>query len=308
MVSDIEENSTMKIAYGDPWTIIANIKQEAQNYVNFKPEAIAIFSCSGRRAFWGDKDVSKEIIPFQQVASTYGFYTSSEFHRTDKWVMQHTVTEVIAAMREGEKSPNANNISIYTEDEISSGATMINRLTNFIQASTEELEEMVKKLEFMSITDGMTGLYNRTEIQRRIIENLNHRKDTNICLIMLDIDNFKSINDTYGHKEGDIVITALANMMKKNSNQYGKTNSIGRWGGEEFMILCPNTDLEEASMIAEYIRSDFEQLEFEKAAHCTISLGVTKLLETDDSDSICQRVDNALYKAKTTGKNKVVIL
>lgn len=308
MVSDIEENSTVKIAYGDPWTIIANIKQEAQNYVDFQPEAIAIFSCGGRRAFWGDKDVSKEIIPFQQVASTYGFYTSSEFHRTDKWVMQHNVTEVIAAMREGEKSSNTNNISIYTEDEISSGATMVNRLTNFIQASTEELEEMIKKLECMSITDGMTGLYNRTEIQRRIIENLDHRKDTNMCLIMLDIDNFKTINDTYGHKEGDIVITTLANMMKKNSNQHGETNSIGRWGGEEFMILCPNTDLEEASMIAEYIRSDFEQLKFNKAAHCTISLGVTKLLETDDSDSICQRVDNALYKAKTTGKNKVVIL
>lgn len=308
MVSDIEENSTVKIAYGDPWTIIANIKQEAQKYVDFQPEAIAIFSCGGRRAFWGDKDVSKEIIPFQQVASTYGFYTSSEFHRTNEWVMQHNVTEVIAAMREGKKNPNGNTISIYTEDEISSGATMVNRLTNFIQASTEELEEMVEKLANISITDGMTGLYNRTEIQRQIIEDLDNRKDTNMCLIMLDIDNFKKINDTYGHKEGDNVIIALANMMKKKSNQYSKSNSIGRWGGEEFMILCPNTTIEQANTIAEYIRSDFEQLEFEKASHCTISLGVTKLLETDSADNICQRVDKALYEAKTTGKNKTVVL
>lgn len=308
MVSDIEENSTMKLAYGDPWTIIANIKQEAQKYVDFQPEAIAVFSCGGRRAFWGDKDVSKEIIPFQQVASTYGFYTSSEFHRTNEWVMQHNVTEVIAAMREGKKNPNANTISIYTEDEISSEATMVNRLTNFIQASTEELEEMVEKLANISITDGMTGLYNRTEIQRQIIEDLDNRKDTNMCLIMLDIDNFKKINDTYGHKEGDNVIIALANMMKKKSNQYSKSNSIGRWGGEEFMILCHNTNIEQANMIAEYIRSDFEQLEFEKASHCTISLGVTKLLETDSADSICQRVDQALYEAKTTGKNKTVVL
>lgn len=308
MVSDIEENSTMKLTYGDPWTIIANIKQEAQKYVDFQPEAIAIFSCGGRRAFWGDKDVSKEIIPFQQVASTYGFYTSSEFLRTDKWVMQHNVTEVIAAMREGERNDNANNVSIYTEDEISSGATMVNRLTNFIQASTKELEEMVTRLEMMSITDGMTGLFNRTEIQRKIIEDLNNRNDTNMCLIMLDIDNFKHINDTYGHAEGDIVIKALANMMKKNSNQHGENKLIGRWGGEEFMVLCPNTGIDDANMIAEYIRSDFEQLKFNKVDHCTISLGVTKLLETDDVDSICQRVDKALYEAKTTGKNKVITL
>lgn len=305
MVSDIEENSTVKIAYGDPWTIIANIKQEAQKYVNFQPEAIAIFSCAGRRTFWGDKDVSKELIPFQQVASTYGFYTSSEFHRTDKWVVQHNVTEVIAAMREGDVTEK-NNIAIYTEDEISSGATMINRLANFIQASTEELEDMIAKFEHLAISDGMTGLFNRKEIQSRITEAI--KKSNDVSLIMLDIDNFKRVNDTYGHSEGDSVIIALSNMIQQGVKKYNAYFSAGRWGGEEFMILCPKTTIDRANKIAEIIRKDFESLTFEKAGHCTISLGVTQYITNESADDLCNRVDKALYQSKSNGKNRVTIL
>ena len=308
MTSDIEENSNARMAYGDPWTILEYIKQDAQTYANFIPEAIAVFSCAGRRTFWGDNEVSKELMPYQQIASTYGFYTSSEFQRTNNEVIQHNVTLAIAAMREGKVIDPDLKPDVSINEDLQGGASMVNRLTNFIQASTEELEEAIAQLQQMAMLDGMTGLLNRTEIQRRIIANIENKKDDNMSLIMLDIDNFKHINDTYGHAEGDNVIIALANMMKKNSNQHGETSNIGRWGGEEFMILCSNTPIEEARKVAEYIRLDFENLKFEKACQCTVSVGITKLLPTDTSDTICQRVDNALYEAKTTGKNKVVEL
>lgn len=308
MASDMEENAKTRIAYGDPWTIIENVKMEAQKYAKFKPDSMAIFSCAARHAFWGDLEVTKELMPFRQISSTYGFYTSSEFQRTNRHLIQHNVTLAIAAMREGNINKNDTIQSIYTSNNMTSETSMISRLANFIQASTEELEDAIKQLKYMAITDGMTGLYTRKEIQNKIIDEINSNKNEPISLIMLDIDNFKHINDTYGHAEGDNVIVTLANMMKKNSNQHGESNFIGRWGGEEFMILCPNTNTEIACKIAEFIRTDFENLEFEKAEKCTISLGVTELQPGENSDAICIRVDNALYKAKATGKNKVVAL
>ena len=126
MTSDIEEGSKARIAYGDPWTILDSIKCEAHKYTEFKPEVIAVFSCAARRTFWGDNEVTKELTPFQQIASTYGFYTSSEFQRTDKYLIQHNVTLAIATMREGEVIAYEKPV-IKTDDDIQGGASMINR-------------------------------------------------------------------------------------------------------------------------------------------------------------------------------------
>ena len=306
MTSDMIENTKARIAYGDPWTILSGIKEEAHKYSNFMPEAMVIFSCAARRTFWGDNEVSKELMPFSQIASTYGFYTSSEFQRTNEYLIQHNVTLVIAAMREGEPI-SASTPEIYTEEEVYGGASMINRLANFIQASTEELEEAIDQLAIMAISDGMTGLYNRKEIQRRIIKEIENHSDQPISLIMMDIDNFKHVNDTYGHKEGDRVIIALTNMIKQNIKEHAPTYMAGRWGGEEFMILCPNTEIDVAFQVAELIRTDFAKLKFEHTPSCTLSLGVAQLKTNEAADILCTRVDNALYEAKATGKNKVIV-
>lgn len=305
MTSDIEENVKARIAYGDPWTIIENIKFEAQKYLEFAPESIAIFSCAARRTFWGDNEVNKELKPFQQIASTYGFYTSSEFQRTNNEVIQHNVTLAIAAMREGTVVDNFDVSKIETDTDIQGGASMINRLANFIQASTEELEDAIQQLEKMAISDGMTGLLNRKEIQKRVTEAISNNVDGKISLIMMDIDDFKKVNDNYGHAEGDNVLIALSNMIKTNRQEHAPNWSAGRWGGEEFVILCPDTPLDKAVEIAELIRNDFAALKFEKAGSCTMSLGVVEAQIGENPDNTCMRVDNALYKSKTTGKNKV---
>lgn len=304
MTSDIEENVKARIAYGDPWTILESIKQEAQTYANFAPEAIAIFSCAARRTFWGDSEVYKELLPFQQIASTYGFYTSSEFQRTNNEVIQHNVTLAVAAMREGEIVDN-NIPKIEPKTNIQGGASMINRLANFIQASTEELEDALNQVKQMAILDGMTGLLNRKEIQQRITHDIKHNTESHISLIMMDIDNFKQVNDKYGHAEGDNVLIALANMIKANIAEHAPNYKAGRWGGEEFMILCPDTTLEEAVWVAERIREDFAKLEFELVDHCTMSLGVVEAAINENPDTTCMRVDNALYQSKANGKNKV---
>ena len=125
---------------------------------------------------------------------------------------------------------------------------------------------------------------------------------------MLDIDNFKQVNDTYGHQEGDMVIIALGKILHNEEMAYTDKFSAGRWGGEEFMLLLHDTDVSAASFIAELIRQCFANTSFPTVRMQTISLGVTQTTEDDTLDSLCTRVDAALYKAKKSGKNKVEVL
>ncbi|MBR0483976.1 MAG: diguanylate cyclase [Oscillospiraceae bacterium] len=311
MTSNMDENVVARIAYGDPRTILEKIRQSGQQIREFQPDMIRVYSCAARRTFWGMDEISKETLPFQSIAPTSGFYTSGEFLRTDGFVNQHNVTLVVAGIREGEpvfaESPEFE----MHQEQFSGKVSMINRLATFIEAATEELEQANQKLEFMAVSDGLTKLYNRREIERRIKERLNEctkHPERPLCLIMLDIDNFKQVNDTYGHKEGDNVIVGLSDLFRQGKENYQTHSSAGRWGGEEFMILMEHP-LEETVTLAEQIRQDFENIEFKNnVGHRTVSVGVTAFIPGEDSDALCIRVDKALYQAKTSGKNKVVVL
>ena len=170
-----------------------------------------------------------------------------------------------------------------------------------------DLETANRNLQAAVITDGLTGLYNRAEIQRRIEGNLTRVKRTKFSLIMLDIDNFKQVNDTYGHQEGDRVIVTLADILRGEQMQSAQY-SAGRWGGEEFMLLLPHSGLEEAAETAEQIRKAFSATDFETIPSQTVSVGVTQVRPNDTTDTLCTRVDAALYQAKQTGKNRVTVL
>ena len=313
MTADMEKNVKARIAYGDPWTILANVNEEATKLRNFIPEAISVFSCAARRTYWGDDEVGKETLPFQSIAPTSGFYTAGEFLRTNGFVNQHNVTMVIAAMREGKRDMDSiRNVEI-SNSALSGKVSMINRLATFIQAATEELEEANRQLKISSVTDGLTGVYNRREIQNRInaiIEGSEEETDkhgTN-SLIMLDIDDFKSVNDTYGHKEGDEVLQKLGAMMIDVVKRTVPDGAVGRWGGEEFMVLLPDTDESKAKDLAELLRVNFSVINFTNAPSQTLSLGVTQIKSTDSPDDACMRVDKALYDGKNSGKNKVVVM
>lgn len=306
MTADMEENVKARMAYGDPWTILENVDSEAMKIRNFIPEAIFVFSCAARKAFWGETEVGKETKPFQSIAPTSGFYTSGEFLRTNKFVNQHNVTLVIAAMREGKKNKEKIQDVELNNQSFSGSVSMINRLANFIQASTEELEQVNEQLRLAAIIDGLTQVYNRREIQR-LINEIVDKKDA-CSLIMIDIDNFKSVNDNFGHQAGDDVLQSLAGMMDTVVKQNVAEGSVGRWGGEEFMILLPGTDIQKAQILAELLRMNFSLINFKNIPQQTISVGVTEYIKDEDADTFCNRVDTALYKCKNTGKNKVIVV
>ncbi len=311
MTSNIEENVVARIAYGDPWTILERIRQSGQNIREFQPDTIRVYSCAARRTFWGMDEISKETQPFQSVAPTSGFYTSGEFLRTNGFVNQHNVTLVVAGFREGEPAFAESPEFHMHQEQFSGKVSMINRLATFIEAATEELEQANQKLEFMAVSDGLTQLCNRREIERRIKASLkerSHHPEKPLCLIMLDIDNFKQVNDQFGHKEGDHVIIGLSGLLRENVKKYNPDSAVGRWGGEEFMLMIQHP-LDYAKEAAEQIRKEFEAIDFENSVgHRTVSVGVTEFIAGEDSDSLCIRVDKALYQAKKSGKNRVVVL
>ena len=304
MTSDVKEGATGRLAYGDPQTILDSVAETRREVARFSPEAILIFSCAGRRLFWGDDRIGRETQPFESLAPTYGFFTSSEFLRTNGFVHQHNVTLVIAAMREG--APKENAASAAEKLDHSERISMIHRLATFINMATTELEEANEKLHQVAITDALTGIYNRGEIQRRI-EALAEGTDKPFSLIMIDLDDFKKVNDNYGHKIGDEVLTGLADFLQITLHTEAVPSQIGRWGGEEFMIVLPGIHKEEAAKIAEKLRFGFAAIEFKGAGKQTMSLGVTEYIPGEDADTLCIRVDDVLYAAKRTGKNCVVV-
>jgi diguanylate cyclase (GGDEF)-like protein len=123
-------------------------------------------------------------------------------------------------------------------------------------------------------------------------------------MILIDIDHFKSFNDTYGHLIGDEVLVKLAKTINKITR---KTDTFGRWGGEEFIMVLPNTTKENAAIVAEHLRLDVEKIKHPIAGGITASFGVAQYEEGDNEESLYIKSDEALYKAKENGRNRVEI-
>jgi len=167
-----------------------------------------------------------------------------------------------------------------------------------------------KKLKKVAITDALTGLYNRGEISSRItrsIERVKENYENSVSLIMIDIDDFKSVNDSFGHDVGDNVIRGLARIIIDREME-DKQIAAGRWGGEEFMLALTGKSFEETFSIANEIRKAFEDIDFDYAGHKTVSLGVTEYHIGDSLETFTKRVDEALYLSKQNGKNQATRL
>jgi polar amino acid transport system substrate-binding protein len=156
-----------------------------------------------------------------------------------------------------------------------------------------------------ALTDPLTGLFNRKHLDVVLQKEIEEAKRyaNNLSVIFCDIDHFKKVNDTFGHKIGDIVLEEYSKIMKKNIR---KTDILGRWGGEEFLIILPHTNLEQAKKVAKKLQEEIKKHYFPKIGHITCSFGVTEFKTTDNLNTLMQRVDEALYEAKEKGRDKVI--
>lgn len=188
---------------------------------------------------------------------------------------------------------------------------------NFFKSTTSQISIAVNnaniymKMEAMAIRDGLTGLFNRSEIQKNVSDLIYNRKeDEHISLALFDIDRFKRVNDTYGHLFGDEAIKAIAEVSKRFAKQYDCI--AGRYGGEEFVLLMPGKTLKEAEVLAKEFHQAIKDIKlfYEKTTEVRInvSMGISECPSlANDTESLLSRADNAMYYAKQNGRGQVII-
>lgn len=167
------------------------------------------------------------------------------------------------------------------------------------------LHEHNARLEYIAITDGLTGLVNRTRLDQALKRGVLRAKSEqlDLAVILLDIDHFKHVNDTYGHQVGDRILIELAQLLRENTRG---SDTLGRWGGEEFLLVAESCSRQQAKVLAEKIRHAVAATVFHADIRITISLGVASFQTGDDESSLIRRVDQALYAAKNRGRNCTV--
>ena len=164
--------------------------------------------------------------------------------------------------------------------------------------------EVENKLNFLATRDTLTEIYNRYSLNKEIDINIKkyERYEDTFSLLMLDIDHFKNVNDTYGHDVGDLVLKELCFVIE---NLIRETDIFGRWGGEEFLLILPKTNKDEAISIATRIKNIIEEHKFDYISQVTVSIGVSVYNESIKKEIFFKDVDDALYQAKSTGRNRV---
>lgn len=179
-------------------------------------------------------------------------------------------------------------------------------LETTVSERTQELEDKNKELEALYVTDRLTGLFNRHKIDETFVVESQRSKRYHhpLGLIMLDIDNFKQINDRYGHLVGDEVLMAIADILRSSTRE---ADIVGRWGGEEFVVVCPSTNLEGLAVIAENLRKKIAEADMPSVGNITASFGISDLCNGCDVEQLIHEADEAMFAAKAKGKNCVVV-
>jgi diguanylate cyclase (GGDEF)-like protein len=169
------------------------------------------------------------------------------------------------------------------------------------------LDSRSRRLDLQSKTDHLTGVFNRQGLEEALQTALSERRENQnpLSLIMLDLDHFKSVNDSHGHLVGDEVLTQVAALVQKNVR---RNDILARWGGEEFVLLCKGSTAKEAACLAEKVRELISQHPFPRNLKITASFGVADIKPDQTLDALFRNADLALYTAKNSGRNRVVSL
>ena len=202
-----------------------------------------------------------------------------------------------------DENGDINSFTAYNIDITNQKSLEIEKLKTLER--TKELVIANEKLEKLSTFDTLTQIYNRFKLDTAVQESYESYKRYKrvFSIILIDVDYFKSVNDTYGHLIGDEVLKSIVTVLKKCIR---RTDILGRWGGEEFMIVCEETDIDGAYNLAEKIRQEIEKYDFESVGKKTISLGIAEIEDGISLDELIKMADDSLYYAKMKGRNRSV--
>lgn len=232
--------------------------------------------------------------------------------RNDEPLLNSIFQKAVKHITEAQKQTILNNW-ISVKESVSINNSLVIKIALFVFLCfviffmyNLQLRNYNKKLEKLSRIDTLTEINNRLKLDEILEEQekFTARYKSTCGVILLDIDDFKKVNDTYGHLTGDEVLKEFAIILK---NSIRESDTVGRWGGEEFLIICPNTPLENLKILAENLRENIQMTTFSKGLHISSSFGLSSIDNTKNSDKALDEVDKALYLAKSKGKNRVEI-
>lgn len=303
---DIHVGDAVRLSYGDPHAIVRDAMEAHVKIHAFQPEAVQVVSCLGRQSYL-QEGMLQELALLKQIAPSNGFYSYSEILYLEGDLMTTNMTLVTVGMREGAPKEPLCPLPPVQQPVFHNQTSVIAHLVHFIGTITEEWEEAHTSLLHFAERDDLTGLMNRRMAERELVRVLPEAIQAGrpLTLLMLDLDNFKHINDTYGHAMGDRALKGLAEVLKRCTRT--ATDMPSRWGGDEFIVILGGADEGRALSIADRIRAEVKALDIlPDGRHFTASCGIATACDSDTSETLFRRVDQALYKAKRIkGKGSV---
>lgn len=245
---------------------------------------------------------NKKISIINQCKSENGFFSLTSIKNKNNWISEILELSEIDRVVKIENTEGKDRVfTVNIDDYEHKGEHYVVSFTDIT-----ELKEKSNLLEYQATHDQLTGLFNRQKFNQIFSKEIKRDKryDNALSVIIFDIDDFKSFNDDFGHNVGDEVLKIISKIVLKSVREH---DTIVRWGGEEFLVLLPQTEIEGAVNVAEKIRHSIEEFKSNDIPRqITASFGVTKLQEEDDENSVIKKADEALYTAKRNGKNEVV--
>lgn len=296
----------VQMAYGDPDQVILSSREALGRIERFAPEGMLLISCVTRR-YYLKEDVNQILSAYSDFCVAPGGYVNGELIRIDGKTQATNMTLISVCFREGEAPLVAATRKPHAPVVLGEALSTIQRLATFVTETTKELAETQKQLSFAASHDSFTGLLNRGSIEKmlcRCHEDASARQLA-FSALMIDLDTFKHINDTFGHNKGDEVICEVASILK---HMIRPTDFAGRWGGDEFLIILPGSTLETAEMLSIHMKDALLHAHvLPDDSPVSASFGVTIARPGELEQSFYKRVDNALYTSKENGKNRITI-
>jgi diguanylate cyclase (GGDEF)-like protein/PAS domain S-box-containing protein len=258
-----------------------------------------------------------QIVDANLAACRFYGYTRESFCLKHTWEINALGRLVLPIMSEVAKLPGGHrplnfvhrladgslrNVQTYASPLETDGK----RLMLCVIHDVTEQKRLKNELEYAASRDPLTGLWNRRHALNLLekARQQKRRNEVDFSLLILDVDHFNRINDQFGHDKGDEVLVLLAKTLE---NRVRETDSVSRWGGEEFIILLPQTDIGNAVHLAECLRASVTQIQIPNLPRVTVSIGAAQHQSEETTESLLRRADTALYQAKASGRNKVVV-
>jgi diguanylate cyclase (GGDEF)-like protein len=231
--------------------------------------------------------LGRQFVPYRQIVSSLGAYAG-------KTLPLDGLYERMAVLRRDRSS------------EIGAIAEGVCAMISLVQSNVAQVEDYAAQLRGLAERDELTGLWNRRYLDRTLAVEVERagRYGSPLSVIMIDLDHFKRVNDDYGHPVGDFVLASMGRFLREQSRA---TDFPGRWGGEEFLVVCPAISGDEARRFAERLRRTLEGISFRPELFLTASFGVAQLRLGEAVHEMVARADGALYQAKAGGRNRVVV-